>query len=88
MFKQDVAGLAVMIENEKGLNEANPTTYLFRRNKATKLQIAGLSLGKSQYYIGHLITDDLAHRSDYNDETLLINISKKLGYFKIIDASD
>lgn len=88
MREQDVAGLAVMIENEKGFNEADPTTYLFRRNKATKLQIAGLSLGQSQYYMGYLITDGLGHRSDYNDETMLINISKKLGYYKSIDASD
>lgn len=82
MREQDVTGLAVMIENEKDFNEADPTTYLFRRNKATQLQIAGLSLGEPQYYMGHLITDGLANRSDYNDESMLIKISKKLGYFQ------
>lgn len=82
MPEQDVAGLSVMIENDTDINEEDPVTYLFRRNKATQLQIAGLSLGECQYYMGHLITDGLAHRYDYTDESMLISISKKLGYFK------
>lgn len=82
MREQDISGLAVIIENEEGFKEADPTTYLFRRNKATKLQIAELSLGESQYYMGHFITEGKAKRFDFNDETLLIKISKKLGYFK------
>ena len=38
--------------------------------------------------IQKIITYGLAHRFNYNDETMLINISKKLGYFKTKDASD
>lgn len=58
-------------------NEEEPTTYLFRRNFATKLYLADLTKAEREYLMGHEIGDETYNRYDFVDENMLYSIYKK-----------
>jgi len=76
--EQDMSGIAYMIEHNIETAEKDPTTYLFRRNFATHLHTLGFPIEWSQYYMGHLIEDDILKRWDFNDEGCLYQMAKLL----------
>lgn len=65
-----------MVQNsEYDAYEKDPTTYLLRRNFATHLYTLGFPIEWSQYYMGHLIENDILKRSDFNDEGFLYQMA-------------
>ena len=61
-----------------GIEEKNPTTYLLRRNAATRLHLSGLTEAQIQYLIGHSIEQKYVKRSDFTNEDMLIEIIRKV----------
>ena len=59
-------------------DEKSVTTYLFRRNTATRLYTAGLSLEDIQYWMGHEIDDVSIQRNFYADPERLAEIARKI----------
>lgn len=51
--------------------DKEPTTYLFRRNSATRKYHLGYSLTEIQYSMGHELTDSLLPNSSLSDEEIL-----------------
>ncbi len=69
-----------MVQNsEYDASEKDPTTYLLRRNFATHLYTLGIPTEWCQYYMGHLIENDILKRSDFNDEGFLYQMALLLG---------
>lgn len=74
--EQQISGISYMVQNsEYDAFEKDPTTYLFRRNFATHLYILGFPTEWCQYYMGHLIENDILKRSDFNDEEFLYQMA-------------
>ena len=67
-----------MIQHSDTIKEKDPTTYLLRRSFATHLHTLGFPIDYSQYYMGHLIENDILKRSDFNDDCYLFEIAKLL----------
>ena len=57
--------------------EKDPTTYLFRRNVATRLYHLGFEWTSIQYWIAHEIDDSLLMRSYFADEDILHQLSQE-----------
>ena len=57
--------------------EKDPTTYLFRRNVATRLYHLGFKWTTIQYWIAHEIEDTLIMRNYFADEDILHNLSQE-----------
>ena len=57
--------------------EKDPTTYLFRRNVATRLYHLGFKWTTIQYWIAHEIEDTLIMRNFFADEDILHNLSQE-----------
>lgn len=60
-----------------GVEERHPTTYLLRRNVATRLHLSGLTEAQIQYLMGHKIEQDYVLRSDFTNEDMLKDIIRK-----------
>lgn len=60
------------------IEEADVTTYLFRRNMATHLFNLDFTNAERQYFMGHKIEDPLIIRRDFNDEDTLYCVSKTI----------
>lgn len=84
--ENDLAGLAVEIANMENnpFKEDEPTTYLFRRNFATRMGNLrtkdgnGLSLADLQYLQSHNIDNPNINRWDYNDDEILYKLYLKM----------
>lgn len=83
--ENDLAGIAVEMEKLKDtpFEEKEPTTYLFRRNFATRIgnlrnDKNGLSLSDLQYLQSHDIEDTKVKRWDYNDDEVLYKLYLKM----------
>lgn len=59
-------------------DEKSVTTYLFRRNTATRLYTAGLPLEDIQYWMGHEIEDGSIQRNFYADPDKLAELANNL----------
>lgn len=57
--------------------EKDPTTYLFRRNVATRLYHLGLPWTTIQYWIAHEIEDSMKMRNFFADEDILHTLGQK-----------
>lgn len=57
--------------------EKDPTTYLLRRNVATRLYHLGFKWTTIQYWIAHEIEDALIMRNYFADEDILHNLSQE-----------
>ena len=57
--------------------EKDPTTYLFRRNVATRLYHLGFPWTTIQYWIAHEIEDTLKMRNFFADEDILHTLGQK-----------
>jgi len=94
MREQDVASIDAdrLAAIDDDVIEADPTTYLFRRNMASHCFGLGLTPVERQYYMGHKIEDRRYRRCDFMDEDYLYAISKKLDNCSInkyyYDAND
>lgn len=75
MREQQISGLSYLIQHDYDSIEKDPTTYLFRRNFATHLYTLGFPIEWCQYYMGHLIENDIIKRSDFNDEEFLYQMA-------------
>lgn len=80
-----VAGISTLLQTstEEDVLEADPTTYLFRRNFATRMKLLGFTDAECQYYMGHQITDPRYRRSDFMDEDYLKAMWDKLSNFPV-----
>ena len=76
-----VSGLDIVRRQDREIIEADPTTYLFRRNFATKMMLTGFTDLEARYYIGHKLDNDLYRRSDFTDEDYLFAMWQKLQNF-------
>lgn len=78
--EQIVSGASIeMVKNhEEIINDKSPTTYILRRNFATKIYNLGFNLAQCQYIMGHEIEDLNTQRSDFADEYELYKIYKLL----------
>ena len=78
MKERRVSGLSLCMVDDYGtdeyINEKDVTTYLFRRNMATRLYYLGLTISQCQYYMGHDIENTLLKRSDFSDEDFLYEL--------------
>lgn len=63
---------------EDGIDEKDPTVYLFRRNLGTHLYILGLTEAEIQYVMGHEIEDPYENRNDFTNEDKLYQIKLKM----------
>lgn len=76
MREQQISGISYIVQNsEYDASEKDPTTYLLRRNFATHLYTLGFPTEWCQYYMGHLIENDILKRSDFNDEGFLYQMA-------------
>lgn len=75
MREQQVSGISYLIQHSEYVLEKDPTTYLLRRNFATHLYTLGFPIEWCQYYMGHLIENDILKRSDFNDEGFLYQMA-------------
>ena len=57
--------------------EKDPTTYLFRRNVATRLYHLGFPWTTIQYWIAHEIEDTLVMRNFFTDEDILYRLGQE-----------
>lgn len=57
--------------------EKDPTTYLFRRNVATRLYHLGFKWTTIQYWIAHEIEDTLIMRNHFADEDILQDLGQQ-----------
>lgn len=73
--EQQISGLSYLIQHDYDSIEKDPTTYLLRRNFATHLYTLGFPIEWCQYYMGHLIENDIIKRSDFNDEGFLFQMA-------------
>ena len=78
MNEHDVSGISYLIRHDENTSEKDPTTYLFRRNFATHLYTLGFPIEWRQYYMGHMIEDDVLKRWDFNDEGYLYEMAQLL----------
>lgn len=62
---------------EAVIDEKNPTTYLFRRNTATRLYHTGLDWETIQYWIAHDIESPSLRRNFFSDEEILYELGKQ-----------
>ena len=60
---------------ETQIEEKDPTTYLFRRNVATRLYHLGFPWTTIQYWIAHEIEDSIIARNHFADEDILHELS-------------
>lgn len=67
-----------------GVEEKEPTTYLFRRNCATHLYQLGFSAEDIQYWMGHEIEDLSMKRSFYADPEEIYRLSQRFRYHPIM----
>lgn len=66
--------------------EKDPTTYLFRRNVATRLYHLGFKWTAIQYWIAHEIEDALIMRNYFADEDILHNLSQEYNKHPIFNV--
>ena len=66
-----------MINMDLKIIEKDPTTYLFRRNVATRLYHLGFAWTKIQYWIAHEIEDTLIMRNFFADEDTLYQLGQQ-----------
>lgn len=79
MREQDVSGISyVLLHDEQEIGIKDPTTYLLRRNFATRLYCLGFPIEWCQYYMGHVIEDNSLKRSDFTEEEILCEIAERL----------
>lgn len=57
--------------NTEGIQEKDPTTYLFRRNAGTHFYTLGFSMAEIQYYIGQAVEDIYENRNSFANEEKL-----------------
>lgn len=69
------------------IEEADATTYLFRRNFATHLYIYGLDKIERKYYLSHSLEDSFTIRKDFNDEDLLYTMYVKSLKYELLNNS-
>lgn len=62
---------------ETQIEEKDPTTYLFRRNVATRLYHLGFPWTSIQYWIAHEIEDAVIARNHFSDEDTLHELSNQ-----------
>lgn len=62
----------------EGIEEKDPTTYLFRRNAGTHLYTLGFSMSEIQYYIGQDVEDVYEDRNSFVNEEKLYALKKLL----------
>lgn len=62
---------------ETQIEEKDPTTYLFRRNVATRLYHLGFPWTSIQYWIAHEIEDPVIARNHFADEDTLHELSNQ-----------
>lgn len=60
---------------ETQIDEKDPTTYLLRRNVATRLYTLGFEWTTIQYWIAHEIEDSLLQRNFFTDEETLYELA-------------
>ena len=72
------------------IEEKDPTTYLFRRNVATRLYHMGFPWTTIQYWVAHEIEDSVIARNHFADEDILHEIGERYfrhPVFHILDGS-
>ena len=72
------------------IEEKDPTTYLFRRNVATRLYHLGFPWTTIQYWIAHEIEDSVIARNHFADEDILHELGERYflhPVFHILDGS-
>lgn len=84
--ESDISDLSLEVESVD-IEEADATTYLFRRNFATHLYICGLDKTERKYYMGHSLEDSFTIRKDFNNEDLLYNMYVKLLKYELLNNS-
>lgn len=72
---------------EMGLQEKDPTVYLFRRNLGTHLRILGMSQTEIEAFMGHSILDSRAERNDFENEDIVFAIKDKLEQRPIVGTT-
>lgn len=73
---------------EEGIEEKDPTVYLFRRNLGTHLYLLGLNDNEIQYVIGHDIEDPDDERNFYRNEERLYPIALKMEERPIVNETE
>lgn len=77
----DFAGISQeMYSNSRSVSEFNeeePTTYIFRRNFATKLYLQDFAKPEREFLMGHGINSEERERYDYADENVLYLLYQK-----------
>ena len=63
---------------EEELKEKDATTYLFRRNFVTYMELLNFTPTELEYYIGHAVEDDYESRNTFVNEDKQAQIAKKL----------
>ena len=66
--------------------EKDPTTYLFRRNVATRLYHLGFKWTTIQYWIAHEIEDTLIMRNHFADEDILHSLAQRYAQHPIFSV--
>ena len=59
------------------IDEDDPTPYLFRRNRATRLYHLGFLPAEIQYWMGHEIEDPNITRNSFSNHVVLFHLAKK-----------
>jgi len=71
--------------NEEGIDEKDPTAYLYRRNLGTLLYLLGLEEWEIQYILGHDVEDPNEVRSYFRNEEKLYPIYCKMAQRPIVN---
>ena len=81
--KSELAILHEILQSEEfretQIEEKDPTTYLLRRNVATRLYHLGFPWTTIQYWIAHEVEDTLLMRNHFADEDTLYAIGQQYG---------
>lgn len=73
---------------EEGIEEKDPTVYLFRRNLGTHFYLLGLNDNEIQYIIGHDIEAPDDERNFYRNEERLYPIALKMEERPIVNETE
>lgn len=63
---------------EEELKEKVATTYLFRRNFVTYMELLDFTPAELEYYIGHMVEDDFKVRNSFVNEDKQVEMAEKL----------
>ena len=90
--KKDLVSLSEVLFGQEikdfNLEEKDPTTYMIRRNHATRLNVGGFTETEKQYWAGHEIEDSKIRRAFFASEDMLKELSDKYRRLPVIRLLD